>query len=101
MIRHLCLLMLLLGYCAGTFARFDRISECERICAVGMSAECCECIGCHQAMRFGKRAFHSEEEIEGLNWPRSYRGRFRPLLNAQKLLELLSGYDILLPREDK
>ncbi|VDK44461.1 unnamed protein product [Anisakis simplex] len=46
----------LLCYLIFVDARVDRVKQCHLICAEGMSRACCECIGCHQGMRFGKRS---------------------------------------------
>ncbi|PAV64747.1 hypothetical protein WR25_26237 [Diploscapter pachys] len=31
-------------------------AQCQDVCQGKMTLECCECIGCHQGMRFGKRS---------------------------------------------
>ncbi|KAF1748398.1 hypothetical protein GCK72_024865 [Caenorhabditis remanei] len=33
-----------------------RNAQCDLVCQRKMTIECCECIGCHQGMRFGKRS---------------------------------------------
>ncbi|CAI2356329.1 unnamed protein product [Caenorhabditis sp. 36 PRJEB53466] len=40
-----------------------RNAQCDQVCQRKMTIECCECIGCHQGMRFGKRSqpFNSPE----------------------------------------
>ncbi|CAI5454357.1 unnamed protein product [Caenorhabditis angaria] len=72
-----------------------RNAQCNNVCQGKMTVECCECIGCNQGMRFGKRSmsynipfdFDDEigveevlEELENELASRPHR------LNAKKLL---------------
>ncbi|TMS36034.1 hypothetical protein L596_003301 [Steinernema carpocapsae] len=92
MIRQFCLLLFILELCVGALAGFDKISECERRCANGMSEECCECIGCHQAMRFGKRAYPSEKLVGLWNWPAEGLTR---LAQSGKIKNMFPEYPIV------
>uniref|UniRef100_A0A1I7USJ3 Uncharacterized protein n=1 Tax=Caenorhabditis tropicalis TaxID=1561998 RepID=A0A1I7USJ3_9PELO len=50
-IKVITFLMLL---CLAEAAK--RNAQCDLVCQRKMTIECCECIGCHQGMRFGKRS---------------------------------------------
>ncbi|CAD6191068.1 unnamed protein product [Caenorhabditis auriculariae] len=52
-VKEICILAI---FVAGAAAR-SKNNQCDSVCAGKMTIECCECIGCHQGMRFGKRSF--------------------------------------------
>ncbi|KAF8355292.1 hypothetical protein PRIPAC_96915 [Pristionchus pacificus] len=59
-----------IDYGGERIARVTR-AQCARVCGVKMTLECCQCIGCHQGMRFGKRSsspiFTPLDEIEEMS----------------------------------
>ncbi|GMT07308.1 hypothetical protein PENTCL1PPCAC_29482, partial [Pristionchus entomophagus] len=73
------LLMALVRPTSASVASFDGVeriarvtrAQCARVCGVKMTLECCQCIGCHQGMRFGKRSsgplFAPIDEMEDLS----------------------------------
>ncbi|CAB3399816.1 unnamed protein product [Caenorhabditis bovis] len=78
-------IIFIIGIAVVAVSASKRNAQCDYVCQGKMTIECCECIGCHQGMRFGKRAnmVSPPEEVEDARAVEEM-ARFEKLIGAME-----------------